>query len=87
MASVAIPLLASAEGTSPLPSNSLIADSTRVAACVSPRKSSIIATALIAPRGHATFFPAYLGAEPCIGSNIDVLPGWMLPEAAIPIPP
>ncbi len=26
--------------------------------------------------------PAYFGAEPWMGSNIETWPGWMLPEAA-----
>src|SRR5439155_305236 len=45
------------------------------------------ATAPIAPTGLATPFPAYFGAEPWIGSNIDTFPGWMFPEAAAPRPP
>ena len=34
-----------------------------------------------------TFFPVYLGAEPPIGSNMEVPDGLMLAPAAIPIPP
>src|SRR6478672_7600428 len=47
-----------------------------------PRCSSIMAAVEIAPMGLAMFFPAKGGAEPCTGSNIEVLPGWMLPLAA-----
>ncbi len=75
MSDVEIPLRASADGTSPLRSKSATASSTRVAAFVSPRKSIIIATAEMAPNGQATFLPACFGAEPWIGSNIDVAPG------------
>jgi hypothetical protein len=52
-----------------------------------PSVSSIRAAERIAPIGFATFLPASGGAEPCTGSNIDVRPGWRLPEAAIPSPP
>ena len=41
----------------------------------SPSVSSISAADRIAPIGFATFLPASGGAEPCTGSNIDVLPG------------
>ena len=41
----------------------------------------------IAATGHATFLPAYFGADPWMGSNKLTLPGWMLPLAARPIPP
>ena len=44
-------------------------------------------TDAIAPSGQALFWPVYLGAEPWMGSNMEVLPGWMLPEAAMPMPP
>ena len=37
--------------------------------------------------GLATFFPAYLGAEPWMGSNRLTRPGCRLPLAAIPSPP
>ena len=32
-------------------------------------------------------FPASGGAEPCTGSNIEVLPGWRFADAAMPSPP
>ena len=37
--------------------------------------------------GLAVFFPAYFGAEPWTGSNIETLRGWMFAEAARPSPP
>ncbi len=40
-----------------------------------PRCASIIAAVRIAPKGFAMFLPAIGGAEPCTGSNIEVLPG------------
>ena len=40
-----------------------------------PSVSSISADDRIAPIGLATFFPASGGAEPCTGSNSEVLPG------------
>ena len=46
-----------------------------------------MAAVRIAPMGLATFFPAKGGAEPWTGSNMEVLPGWMLPLAAMPRPP
>ena len=45
---------------------------------VRPRYSSISAADRIAPTGFATFFPAYGGADPCTGSNIDVRPGMQI---------
>ena len=44
-------------------------------------------TAITVASGFATFLPAYLGAEPWIGSNRLTWPGWMLPDAAMPRPP
>ena len=43
--------------------------------------------AMIAARGLATFLPACFGAEPWIGSKRLTRPGWMLPLAAMPMPP
>ena len=43
--------------------------------------------AQIAARGLMTPLPVYLGADPPMGSNIDVPSGLMLPPAAMPIPP
>ena len=37
--------------------------------------------------GLAMFFPVNGGAEPCTGSNMEVLPGWIFPLAAMPSPP
>src|SRR5438552_13701616 len=52
-----------------------------------PRNSSIIAEVRTEPNGLAIPFPAIFGAEPCTGSNSEVLPGWMFPEGARPSPP
>ena len=41
----------------------------------------------MAPTGLAMPLPAMSGAEPCTGSKYDERPGWMFPEAALPIPP
>jgi hypothetical protein len=41
----------------------------------------------IAASGLMTPFPVYFGAEPPIGSNMETWPGWMLPPAAMPMPP
>src|SRR5258708_16912914 len=49
---------------------SIFADSPK-----NPKCASIIALVRIAPKGFAKFFPAIGGAEPCTGSNIEVLPG------------
>ena len=50
-------------------------------------KVSLIAAVSKAPKGFAVSVPAYLGALPCTGSNIDVRPGWMFPDPAMPRPP
>ena len=57
------------------------------AAFSSPKYSSIMPPAQIAASGFMTFFPVYFGAEPPIGSNIEMPSGFMLPPAAIPMPP
>jgi len=69
---VPIPLRASAEGIPPLRKRPAMAFSTRAAAAVSPRKSNIIWMEATIPRGQATFFPAYLGAEPWMGSKANL---------------
>ena len=61
-----------------------MAFSTRAAAAFSPRKSSIIWIEETIPRGQATFFPAYLGAEPWMGSNMEVWPGMDVPRRGDP---
>ena len=50
-------------------------------------KEAMPATAPIDPIGLATPLPAYFGADPWTGSNIETWPGWMFPEAAMPRPP
>jgi len=58
-----------------------------MAAPDSPKCSSIIETAMMAASGLITPLPVYLGADPPIGSNIEVPSGLMLPPAAMPKPP
>ena len=84
---VPIPLRASAEGTSPLRRSSAMAFSTRAAAAVLAQEVQHHLDRGDRGRVEATFFPAYLGAEPWMGSNMETWPGWMFPDAAIPMPP
>ena len=63
------------------------ASSTRWAASPSPRCSSISPTAQMAARGLALPVPAYLGADPPMGSNMETPWGLMLAPAARPSPP
>src|SRR5258706_11533487 len=65
----------------------ILAFSMAAPAWASPRKSSIMAAALIAASGLMTFWPVYFGALPPIGSNMEVPSGLMLPPAATPRPP
>jgi len=43
--------------------------------------------AKIAPMGLTIFWPVYFGAEPPIGSNIDIPSGLIFAPAAMPMPP
>ena len=52
----------------------------------SPSQSSIILAARIVAMGLTLYWPAYFGAEPCVGSNTASLAP-MLPEQPKPRPP
>ena len=62
------------------------AASSRAALSASPSQSSIILAARIVAIGFTLFCPAYLGAEPCVGSNTASCAP-MLPEQPKPSPP
>ena len=64
---------------------SMAATTPAEAAC-SPSESSRSAPAQTVAIGFATFMPRYFGAEPWIGSNIEVPPGLMLPPGGEPEP-
>ena len=65
----------------------MIAFSISIEYCSSPNSLTIIAAAPMHARGLITFLSVYFGADPPIGSNIDIPSGLIFPPAAIPIPP
>ena len=64
----------------------MIARSSRSAAATSPRCLSISIPESICAIGLTLFWPAYFGAEPCVGSKI-AIPSPKLAPGAMPSPP